>query len=98
MALTDIYKGAGQTALQRALHIATEKTTQENGLVSALRQLHDALDAPATAVFATYGLSEEEGLERLVAQTCEWAREQGRAGSGALAMARRRPAGGEPVR
>jgi len=68
--------------------IVKEKTTQENGLMSVLRYLHDALDAPATAVFAPYGLSEEEVQERLVALNCEWAREEERAGSGALAMAR----------
>ena len=56
---------------------AKEKTINEHGLVSVLKQLHDNLDA---AVFDAYGwphdLTDEQILERLVALNAERAEEE----------------------
>ena len=58
---------------------AKEKAIHEKGLVSVLKQIHDALDA---AVFDVYGwphdLTDEEILERLVALNHERAEEEKR--------------------
>ncbi|MHB8764596.1 MAG: class I SAM-dependent DNA methyltransferase, partial [Deferrisomatales bacterium] len=69
--LARLRSGEELTAAERAIH--------EQGLVSVLRELHDALDA---AVFDAYGwpatLSDEQILERLVALNAERAAEEKR--------------------
>lgn len=72
-----------------------EPATHEQGLVSALRQIHDELDA---AVADAYGwplaLSDEEILERLVRLNADWAAEERRGLARWLRPEYQRPAAG----
>lgn len=76
LTMTDMYNVLEKVRAQEPL-TAKEKAIHEQGLISILAQLHDAID---TAVFAAYGwpatLSDEEILQHLVDLNAERAAEE----------------------